>query len=138
MIEVLLAGLLAGGLAGAGTTTAIAYRALRRRPAHVDYQERWLQAVSLLGQEGRLTDEQVASLSGDGVTAPPVAATPADDQALLDAMSSWDRRQLAVRRARSGLPPLDSLRGMESWDQRVVLEARAQQARRKKRERGQS
>lgn len=118
--------------------SVLAYRALRqRRLAHVDYRERWLAAVALLGDQGRLTDEQVASLKGTALTPPPVAvsspaitpvlASPSASAvtlATLHAMASWDRRALEVERASKGLPPLDDLKGMATWDKRAVIAAR--------------
>jgi hypothetical protein len=131
-------------LAGLGAGLLLVTAGLRRRPARVDYRERWLQAVSLLGEEGRLTDEQVTQITGTdeqvaqiaGATATPPAAPPARaiaapaSQAVLRRMESWDRRDLEVTRAKRGLPPADDLAGMESWDQRDVLQARARYGKR--------
>lgn len=112
-------GLLGGG--GAVAVTALRFF----RPRQVDYKERWLQAVRLLGQEGRVTDEQLASLKGP-VPARPRAPFPSQGNAQreLNTMHSSDRRTLEIERARNGLPPLDNLNGMHSSDKRQVLAAR--------------
>lgn len=120
---------LAGLLAGAVLAVRV------RRARRVDYRERWLQAVTLLGDEGRLTDEQVASLRGS-VEAAPVAqesapvAQPAGPSAqtlrMLHGMYSDDRRKAEVTRAQKGLPPLDDLKGMYSDDIRKVMQARTE------------
>jgi hypothetical protein len=117
----------------------------KRRPQNVDYKERWLAAVSLLGDTGRLTDEQVRRISAPSgeqpsCSPPPVVAvsslkrvtsttntiTTTTSQSVLHRMATWDRRDLEVSRAQAGLPPADDLRGMASWDVRDVLNARAE------------
>jgi hypothetical protein len=110
-------------------------------PARVDYKERWLQAVSLLGETGRLTDEQVASLRGEAPVSPPqppplksapvLPAVTQDQQLLptqrtLHALAPWARRDLEVARARQGLPPLDDLAGLPDWAITQILKARLQ------------
>lgn len=128
---------LAGLVTGAVPCAAVAIvmlgvvRRLRRKPVNADYRERWLLAVDLLGEEGRLTDEQVAMLKGEEpeVAAPVAAAPPASPSeaalAALHDMTSSDRRALEVQRAAGSLPPVDDLRDMTSSDKKAVLAARA-------------
>ncbi len=65
MIEFVL-GLVAGGATGA---IAVLWQLRSRitaasQPQHIDYKERWIAAVSLLGTEGSLTDDQVKTITG--------------------------------------------------------------------------
>lgn len=100
---------------------------------HIDYRQRWEDAVALLAAQGTLTDEQVQKAGR--VPAPeaqmqiPVQssakASVQPSQALLHGLASWHRRDIEVTRAEKGLPPVDDLQGMASWHQRDVLEARA-------------
>lgn len=93
---------------------------------NVDYKARWLAAVALLGETGRLTPEEVASITGETSLHVRVEATKtsAATLATLHGMRSWDRAALEVARANKHLPPLDDLQGMKSWDIQSVLEAR--------------
>lgn len=110
----------------------------QRLKHHIDYRQRWEDAVTLLGNQGQLTDEQVALIRGGAQ--PVVRPEPAAPQAeparnsdpvvsratlrTLHNMATWDRRETEIARARRGLPPLDDLEGMASWDVREVLKAR--------------
>jgi hypothetical protein len=104
---------------------------------HIDYKQRWEKAVTLLGTQGQLTDEQVRQLQGPVAV---VQAAPADDLRgvatrqpwleagtlrLLHTMAPWDRRDAEIARARAGQAPLDDLWDMPTWDIRDVLEARS-------------
>jgi hypothetical protein len=119
---------LLGAIAGA----VILWRALPARlRQHVDYRQRWEDAIGLLGNQGQLTQEQVngllAGTTRQAASEPVLAPAPVQAATLrtLHAMASWDRKDLEVVRARKGLPPVDDLSGMTSWDQAAVLKARA-------------
>lgn len=127
-------------LAGIAMGATILWSLLSARikhPEHIDYKQRWEDAVGLLGAQGQLTKEQV-----DRITVPqevreqslppvhqqlplppnmPSAAT----QRQLHSMATWDRAAIEIERARNGLPPVDDLTGMASWDKKAVLIARA-------------
>ena len=129
-----------GVLLGAAAGAAVLWRLLPGRlRQHVDYKQRWEDAIGLLGAQGQLTEEQVSQ-----ITAPRAAPEPAevrqyqragshsvnlqagrDISRTLRNMASWDRKEVEITRARKGLPPVDDLVGMASWDQKAVLEARA-------------
>lgn len=93
---------------------------------HIDYKDRWLAAVKLLGGEGQLTDEQVTEITR-GATASPQAVRDLKglSQEVLNDMFSDDRRDLEIARAKNGLPPIDDLNDMFSDDIRDVMKARA-------------
>jgi hypothetical protein len=101
-----------------------------RKVKNVDYKERWLAAVALLGEIGRLTPEEVTRISGDKpvpetLTERVESAKPTiETKTALRSMKSWDRCALEITRAEKGLPPLDDLVGMKSWDKEAVIEAR--------------
>lgn len=116
-----------------------------RLKRHVDYKQRWEDAVALLGTQGRLTEEQVKKITAPQPavkTLPPPAALTVriahqgnpemrmppslETRQALRSMASWDRAELEIDRARRGLPPADDLRGMASWDVKDVLQARAE------------
>lgn len=93
---------------------------------NIDYKERWLAAVALLGETGRLTPEEVLSISGGQSLQERVEAVKVS-QAMtttLRNMKSWDRAALEVSRAKQHKPPIDDLEGMKSWDVAAVLAAR--------------
>lgn len=105
-----------------------------------EYKQRWESAVKLLGTEGQLTDEQVQDLlipeASSPTVLPPMKSTnkaPTDGivtPSHILSMKSWDRRKLAIDRAKNGLPPNDSLEGMKSWDIVDVERARIKHAKR--------
>jgi hypothetical protein len=119
---------LAGVVAGAAPCSLIIIeltRRLRRKPANQDYKERWLTAISLLGDEGQLTGEQLTQLAASSAVAEPVSSpVPAAGTGLHDMFSS-DRADMEIARARNGKPPLDDLADMFSSDKKAVLKARA-------------
>lgn len=103
----------------------------QRLKHHIDYKQRWENAVTLLGNQGQLTDEQITLIRGSAQPAPvPESAAPrhsgptAATLRTLHSMASWDRKDAEIARARHGQPPLDDLEGMASWDVKDVLEAR--------------
>lgn len=126
MIIFIIVAFLLGAAAGATVLWRILPARLRQ---HVDYRQRWEDAVSLLGTQGQLTKKQVDQLTGGSPVPVPVKAQqqPATTAALqaLHSMASWDRKSLEVTRAKNGLAPFDDLAGMASWDKKLVLEARA-------------
>jgi hypothetical protein len=141
MTGLIIVALITSFIGGAAAMAWLLGKALKGRlkPASVDYKDRWLQAVSLLGDEGRLTADQVREIKGEAPPspAPPVIARPAYPVAgqvvvsaatlrMLHGMATWDRAAAEVKRAQRGLPPLDDLRGMATWDIKKVLEARAE------------
>jgi hypothetical protein len=107
---------------------------------HIDYKQRWEEAITLLGNQGQLTDEQIAKIRGEVQPREPQPDPPGGpiwphhryastepSPAVLKAlhnMASWDRKDAEIARARRGLPPLDDLVGMASWDAKDVLEER--------------
>ena len=112
-----------------------------RKPEHVDYRQRWEDAVGLLGNQGQLTKEQVEQIT---VPQPQQVAVrevikevPAQyslqtevrvsssTARTLHSMATWDRAAIEIERARNGKPPVDDLDGMASWDKAAVLKARA-------------
>ena len=95
---------------------------------HIDYKQRWEDAVKLLETTGQLSGTQVTEITG--TERPPLAAGPRT-QAVLRSMATWDRAALEIARAKQGLPPVDSLAGMASWDIAAVLKAQAAAERRK-------
>jgi hypothetical protein len=131
-IAIVIASFLAGGI----TSTVVFWQVLPERlKHHIDYKQRWEGAVSLLGAQGQLTDEQVRQIRGydqqpppspvpgtakPGTSTGPSAAT----LRTLHSMASWDRKDAEILRARKGLPPLDDLIGMASWDIKAVLNER--------------
>jgi hypothetical protein len=120
MIDLLyaLAGLPVGAL-----VAIPAYRAGRRqRIEGINYKQRWENALELLAGEGRLTEEEVAAITES--PEPEEAENPYAD------MYSEDRAEVAVARAKNGLPPDDDLADMYSEDRAEVLAARAKYARR--------
>jgi hypothetical protein len=123
IVTIAVIAFLAGALAGA----LLLWRLLPERlKHHVDYKQRWEDAVGLLGTQGQLTAEQIAQITPDPCDVPPAASPEASLPAeTLHRMESWDRKDLEIARARQGLPPVDDLRGMESWDKKAVLTARA-------------
>jgi hypothetical protein len=124
LIVVFLLGVLAG--------MVLLWKAMPHRlKRHIDYKQRWEDAVHLLGTEGNLTAEQVRQIT---VPSPPQAACATSPQAALPSlatkaalrsMASWDRKDIEITRAQRGLPPVDDLTGMATWDKKDVLEARA-------------
>jgi hypothetical protein len=137
----IIAALITGFVGGAAAMAWLLGKVFKSKlkPANVDYKDRWLQAVSLLGDEGQLTADQVREIKGETATqvppAPPAPAKPAQPAAgqvtvsattlkLLHGMATWDRAAAEVKRAQRGLPPLDDLKGMATWDVKKVLEAR--------------
>ena len=117
-------------LLGAVAGAVILWRLLPARlRQHVDYKQRWEDAIGLLGTQGQLTQEQVDALTAGERAATEPAATPQPAAPatlkILHSMASWDRKDAEIARAKNGLPPLDDLAGMASWDQKDVLKARA-------------
>lgn len=96
----------------------------KRYKHHIDYRQRWEDAVALLGMQGQLTDEQVSLIHAERPTPP--ETTTAETLRMLHSMASWDRKAIEVTRAENGLPPVDDLLGMSSFDKRTVMTARAQ------------
>lgn len=113
------------------------------RPQNIDYKERWEAAVKLLGDTDRLTKEEVQQITEPAArpsqpadslqpqpssqpidNSPPVPPATATLRSL-HRMASWDRKDIEIERAKAGLPPVDDLFGMTSWDVRDVLKARA-------------
>lgn len=96
------------------------------RVNNVDYKERWLEAVALLGDEGRLTPEEVRRISGEQTLTERVETAKISNEmkTSLRSMASWDRADLEIQRAKEHKPPLDDLVGMSSWDKADVLKAR--------------
>jgi hypothetical protein len=103
----------------------------------IDYKERWIAAVELLGDQGQLTSEQVKSISAVQKKIRP--EPPKSSGAVLDrrgrpgsgpyaGMASWDRLEVQKARAKAGLPDDDDLEGMASWDKADVLKTRAKYA----------
>jgi hypothetical protein len=92
-----------------------------------EYKQRWLSAVKLMQQEGQLTDKQVAKLLPAAPKQTSVKER-SDRQKMLDEMFSEDRAELAVERAKKGLPPEDDLKGMYSEDIVEVEKARVKYA----------
>ncbi len=89
-----------------------------------EYYKLWSEAVSLLGINGQLTQEQVARIMPvmpEKQRATPVSASP--QLSKMDGFSS-DRRKIEIMRAKKGLPPADNLEGMFSSDVRKVHKAR--------------
>lgn len=83
----------------------------------IDYKQRWEEAVVLLGDIGRLTDEEVKRItSGESFVS--------KEQEQFYGMYSSDRKKIAIDRARAGLPPNDNLVGMHSSDVRKVIAVR--------------
>lgn len=131
-------------LAGIAIGAAALWRLLparTRKPEHIDYKQRWEDAVGLLGNQGQLTKEQVEQIT---VPQPPQAAVkevikevPAQyslqtevrisssTARTLHSMATWDRAAIEIERAKNGKPPIDDLDGMASWDKAAVLKARA-------------
>lgn len=124
-------------LIGIVTGAALLWQWLPQRlKHHIDYRQRWEDAVTLLGNQGQLTDEQITLIRGGAQPAaqpeparkPDRGGEPAVTAATLrtlHGMASWDRKDAEIARARHGQPPLDDLEGMASWDVRDVLEARS-------------
>jgi len=123
-------------LVGAAAGAAILWHLLPARlRQHVDYKQRWEDAIGLLGSQGQLTREQVDSLTVQAPIHPPAAepafpVTPVQPSTAtlraLRSMASWDRKDVEIARASRGLPPVDDLVGMATWDKKAVLKARAE------------
>lgn len=97
----------------------------RRYKQHIDYKQRWQDAIRLLAEQGQLSEDQVRRISGNASpVAPPGEVQPASLRTL-HSLATWDRKELEISRAREGLPPVDDLKGMASWDITAVLKARA-------------
>lgn len=94
-----------------------------------EYRKRWLDALELMKSEGQISDEQVKKLTAEA--APPQPVQQMSRARQMD-MSTWDRRDLEIERAKHGLAPADDLRGMASWDIRDVEEARIKYASRRR------
>ena len=81
-----------------------------------DYKQLWKNAVILLGDQDRLTQAQIKSI------------TPSEEirrqRPKRQPGNSWDRAAVEVARAKKSLPPRDNLKEMRSQDRREVLEAR--------------
>lgn len=121
---------IAAFLLGAAAGALVLWRALPSRlRQHVDYRQRWEAAVGLLGTQGRLTPEQVSQVTGRTAGKPEPAPVPGQARNAvlreLHDMTSWDRKDLEIARAKQHLPPVDDLQGMASWDKAAVLKARA-------------
>lgn len=76
------------------------------------YKTAWSNALDQLVAGGQLSEKQRAAIT------PAISTTPADRG------KSYDRRMVEITRAEAGLPPDDDLAGMESYDRRMVLQAR--------------
>lgn len=125
MLE-LVVGLIIGADSAAGGAYLIFKGAIQRATAakNLDYKERWLAAVSLLGSEGALSDEQIQQITAGASGG---AAAVSTDRPLLRKGPGFssDRADIEVARAKAGLPPQDNLKGMFSSDIRRVEIARA-------------
>jgi hypothetical protein len=127
--------LVAGGFIGLWLGHKFNELEAKARAEDLTYKDKWMAAVKLLGEEGRLTPEQIEQITGPKHQ--PVKELNDElllypDQKQFRSMSSWDRRDLEVQRARQGLPPADDLKGMSSWDRKDVLKARMKFADRRK------
>jgi hypothetical protein len=141
MIILILLGVLALGMLGGAGLLWFFLPARIRKPEHIDYRQRWEDAVRLLGNQGQLTEEQVKQIT---VPQPPQVAVrevirevPAQyslrtevrvsssTARTLHSMATWDRAAIEIERAKNGKPPVDDLDGMASWDKAAVLKARA-------------
>lgn len=126
MIVYLAAGFAIGCLVGA----AVLFHMLPRRlKQHIDYKERWKEALDLLTQEGKITDEQVRHLlkvkAPQPVPQPQPKIAGGITQRQLYQLPSWSRTEIEVKRAQMGLIPADDLRGLPSWSVTEILKARA-------------
>jgi hypothetical protein len=124
-----IAFLLGGGIFS--VIFVIRQRVLRKGKMRADentYKIRWQEAIELLQGEGKITDEQLKQITpteplGFGAKIAKAIAK-SDQQQALQCMSSRDRRELEITRAKEGLAPIDNLEGMASRDAAAVRQAR--------------
>jgi len=95
-----------------------AVRAKKKRLDEQEYKSLWSEAVTLLGTNGQLTDEQISKIT------PKRNPKPVAERLPRGKGFSIDRREVEIARAQQGLPPADNLEGMFSDDVRAVMLAR--------------